>query len=244
MKCISKNKTINNLIEKLRLGVLTGNELKIFALITMTLDHIGLQLMDNYLPFRIIGRLAFPIFAFMVAEGCRYTRNRLKYLLMILVLGAVCQVFYTGVTGKWDMNIFITLSISILIIYALDFARESADYLSFTVPLLIICMALFVSKILPDMYKGSTFKIDYGFFGIMLPVTAYISKNRTTRLLFFGAGLLLLSFDLKHIQWWGLLALIPLALYNGKRGKHKIKYFFYTYYPMHLVAIYAISELL
>ena len=55
---------------------LTGNQLKLIALVTMTIDHIGMQLFPRVRLLRIIGRLAFPIFAYMIAEGCRYTRNR------------------------------------------------------------------------------------------------------------------------------------------------------------------------
>ena len=58
---------------------LSGNALKIIAAITMFIDHMGLMLFPKTLIFRYIGRLAFPIFAFMIAEGCRYTRNRLRY---------------------------------------------------------------------------------------------------------------------------------------------------------------------
>ena len=60
--------------------------LKMLALITMTCDHVGLQLFPDILIFRIIGRLAMPIYAFMIAEGCRHTRNRKKYLLLLWFL--------------------------------------------------------------------------------------------------------------------------------------------------------------
>ena len=60
---------------------LTGNQLKLLALITMTIDHIGMILFPHIPLFRIIGRLSMPIFAYMIAEGCRHTRNRKKYLL-------------------------------------------------------------------------------------------------------------------------------------------------------------------
>ena len=59
-------------------GFLNGNQLKIIALIAMTLDHIGKMLLPGFTILQIIGRLAFPIFAYMIAEGCRYTKNRKK----------------------------------------------------------------------------------------------------------------------------------------------------------------------
>ena len=54
---------------------LSGNQLKLIALITMTVDHMGLILFDQFILLRIVGRLAFPIFAWMIAEGCRHTRR-------------------------------------------------------------------------------------------------------------------------------------------------------------------------
>ena len=63
-------------IQTKKFSGLTGNQLKLIALFAMTCDHVGLQLLPNVLILRILGRLALPIFAYMIAEGCRYTRNR------------------------------------------------------------------------------------------------------------------------------------------------------------------------
>ena len=73
---------------------LTGNALKIIAAASMTLDHIGVILFPQVEILRILGRLALPIFAFMIAEGCKYTRNRRKYFGMVFGLGTVCLVVY------------------------------------------------------------------------------------------------------------------------------------------------------
>ena len=80
---------------------LSGNTLKIIALIAMTLDHLCLLVFPEMQWFRIIGRIAMPIFAYMIAEGCRYTKNKVKYFLMVFVLGVICQVVYFS-------NLFIT----------------------------------------------------------------------------------------------------------------------------------------
>ena len=74
-----------------KLSGLTGNQLKLFALLAMTCDHIGVQLFPRLLILRIIGRLALPIFAYMIAQGCRYTKNKKKYLMTIaaVAVGAV-----------------------------------------------------------------------------------------------------------------------------------------------------------
>ncbi len=244
MNTIIREKRTKILIDKIKQGFFSGNQLKIFALIVMTFDHVGAHILDNYIPFRIIGRLSFPIFAYMIAEGCHYTKHKLKYLLTIFSLGTVCQVFYTLHFGKWNMNIFMTFTLSILIIYALDFAKESRDYLVWCVPMVMVVFALFVTSVLPDVYQGTSFHIDYGFFGVMLPVMVSLSDKKLFKILLFTIGLCFLCIDLEPIQWWSILTVIPISLYTGKRGKLKIKYLFYVYYPAHLLVIYGISELI
>ena len=69
------------------LPLLSGNGLKLVAALTMLIDHVGMLLFPQVLLLRIIGRLAFPIYAFMIAEGCRYTKNKLRYFLMVFLLG-------------------------------------------------------------------------------------------------------------------------------------------------------------
>ena len=73
---------------------LTSNKIKLLALITMLFDHIGIILFPEVVFFRVIGRLSFPLFAFMISEGAKYTRNRLRYFLVILGSGLVCQIPY------------------------------------------------------------------------------------------------------------------------------------------------------
>ena len=74
---------------------LSGNALKIIALISMTVDHVGVMLFPNTEIFRIIGRIAMPIFAFMIAEGCYYSKHKLRYFSLVLSIGVICVlVFY------------------------------------------------------------------------------------------------------------------------------------------------------
>lgn len=77
-----------------RFAVLTGNQLKLIAAAAMLLDHAGILLFPHIRLFRILGRLAYPIFAYMIAEGCRYTRNKLWHFSMLFGLGAGCQLVY------------------------------------------------------------------------------------------------------------------------------------------------------
>lgn len=222
---------------------LTGNQLKIIALVTMTIDHIGLQLLPQFPLLRIIGRLAFPIFAFMIAEGCQYTRNRRKYLLSMVCLAALCQLVYLVAMGSVYMSVLVTFSLSILLIYAMDYGRERRGT-AWLVPLAAFTAIYFLSEVLPRVLRGTDYGIDYGLWGILLPVVVYLAKDRPRKLLMAALALCMIAIGSSPAQWWGLSAIPLLALYNGKRGKRKMKYLFYIYYPLHLVVIHGISIVL
>ena len=101
--------------------ILSGNTLKIIAAIAMLIDHIGMMFFPKAVIFRIIGRLAFPIFAFMIAESAKYTKNKLKHFMLMFSLALVCQVvYYLFDNGSLYMCILVTFSISTLLIYALQ----------------------------------------------------------------------------------------------------------------------------
>ena len=90
-------------------------------------------------------------------------------------------------------------------------------------------------------------KVDYGFFGVMLPVFANMFREPGQRLVLFTACLLALCIDMTDtfaVQYWSLLTVPMLALYNGKPGKYRMKWFFYIFYPVHLVLLYGISMIL
>ncbi len=223
---------------------LSGNQLKLLALVFMTLDHIGLSLLPQYPIFRILGRLSLPIFAYMIAEGCRYTRNRMRYLLSTAGLALVCQLVYFFAMGSLYQCILVTFSLSIVLIYALDwaFARNKATaWLALTAGFAGIT---FAAVVLPKLLSNTDYAIDYGIWGILLPVWIYLGKTKTQAFLLCTMGLVLLATNSAPIQWYALLALPLLALYTGKRGRYNMKYLFYIYYPAHLAIIYLFTLLL
>ncbi len=223
---------------------LSGNLLKIFACAVMLVDHMGLILFDNNIVCRIIGRLAFPIFAFFIAEGCFYTKNKLRYFLQIFILGVLCQLVYVIACGDWFFNILLTFSFSIALIFSIDLARRKEGFW-WLIPAAILGVSVFLSIFLPEIVKGSGFEFDYGFVGMIIPVLVYMVHGKWPKLLAMAVGLILLSIVTPwQIAWYSLLALIPLALYNGERGRLKMKYFFYIFYPLHLAVLYGISMLL
>lgn len=212
---------------------LTGNQLKILAMVAMTCDHVGLQLFPRLHWLRIIGRLALPIYAYMIAEGCRHTRNRKKYLLRLVSMAALCQVVYFVAMGSLYMCILVTFSLSVLLICAADRVREGASWEVFGAA---AARVFFLCTIAPDLLPGTDFAIDYGLMGVLLPV--FIYEGGTKGLVI---GLLLLALDSGGNQWWALAAVPLLMCYNGQRGKANIGKLFYWYYPVHLVVIYGLS---
>lgn len=233
---------MNQLTDKISRGVISGNALKMFALLCMTIDHIGAHILNDYTPFRIIGRLAFPIFAYMIAEGCKYTHNKLKYFLTIFIEGIILQIFIFLLSDSTHMNVLITFSLSIGLIYAFDYSLRSENNYNLVIPLMGIIFVMVICGELPEGFLSEYFHIDYGFFGVMLPVMVYIFDNRVLKLLMFTSGLVFLSISMAPIEWWSLISIIPLAFYSGERGKLKIKYLFHIYYPIHIVIILAIEE--
>ena len=242
----------------LKLRFLNGNMLKIIAAITMLVDHMGLLFFPNEEIFRIIGRFAFPIFAFMIAEGCRYTRNKARYFSMIFGLAFICQVVYYVFDGSLYMCVLVTFSLSILALFALDNFKYIAFESDASLLQKFLAGGLFIAVVAFIYFLNLFMQIDYGFWGCMLPVfagllhmpkncnIAFLQKldNNLTGVILLGLGLVPLMLEVGWVQPYSLMALVPLLLYSGKRGKLNMKYFFYIFYPLHLVLLEGIYLLL
>ena len=215
---------------------MTGNALKIIAAAAMLLDHVGLMFFPANALLRIIGRLAFPVFAFMIAEGCKYTRNRLRYFLQLFGLALGCQIVYFIADGSMYLSVLFTFSLAVLTIFALQYCKAKPGAL----PIL-----LFVTAVVAVYVLNQIFEIDYGFFGCMLPV--FVAAFHNTRydkpllsILMLALGLVLLWLALGGFQLYALAAVPLLLCYSGHRGKIKMKYFFYIFYPVHLALLQVI----
>lgn len=211
---------------------LTGNQLKILAMIAMTCDHVGLQLFPQAVWLRWIGRLALPIYAYMIAEGCRHTRNRKRYLLRLVSMAALCQAVYFFAMGSLYQCILVTFSLSVALIWLAELSENGRPWL------LLGGMAgvFFLCVVLPDLWKGTDFTIDYGLSGVLLPLFIYFGGTKGML-----AGMVILALNHGGNQWLSFAAVPLLLLYNGQRGTANIGKLFYWYYPLHLVAIYGIS---
>ena len=242
-----------------KIRFLSGSALKIIAAIAMVVDHVGLLFFPSQNIFRIIGRLSFPIFAFMISEGARYTKNKLRYFLLMFSLATVCQVvYYFFDNGSLYMCILVTFSLSVLLIYSLNWFKRCIFEKDGSIYLKIFSGSLFIGLSLAIYYLTTVLTIDYGFGGIMVPVLASLFDFRKidapsvlrkldtlfVRVICLTVGLIFLAFIGGPNQKYALLATPLLLLYSGSRGKYKLKYFFYIFYPLHLAVLEGIYMLL
>ena len=218
---------------------LTGNQLKLIAMITMTCDHVGVQIFPQCLWLRILGRLAMPIYAYMIAEGCRHTRDRKKYLLRLFGMGTLCQIVYFVAMKSLYQCILITFSLSVILIWLIDLAEQEKTAGARIRLFGAVAVVFFLCVVLPDLLPRADFEIDYGLPGVLLPVLIY---GGGTKGLLIGLALTALKYG--GVQWLAFLAVPLLLAYNGQRGKANIGKLFYWYYPLHLVAIYGIGLLI
>lgn len=223
-----------------------GSVIKIIAALTMLIDHAGLILFPGQYWMRIVGRIAFPLFAYCIAEGYRYTRYRLRYFLQIFLLGVGCQIVYYIAERDWYLGILLTFSLSIVL---MELARRcKAAFQSEDKKAAWLWGVAFFAAVLAVWGFTTVVTVDYGFVGVLLPVLAYLPEEVGLRKGLFIAGILALTVD-QYLpagyvgQFFGLLAVPFLCAYNGKPGKHRMKWFFYIFYPAHLALLYGIAAL-
>ena len=220
---------------------LTGNQLKLIAMVTMTVDHIGHILFPQILWLRLVGRLAMPIYAFFIAEGCRCTRSMPKYLRTMALMALLCQVV-TFLAGSFYQCILVTFSMSIGLILLLQKFRESKKPLWLLVFFISLAAVWFVTQTLPQLLSDTDFAVDYDCLGVILPVVIWLMPIKSLKLL-AAAGILVVMGSLNILQLFALAAIPFLALYNGQRGKLRMKWLFYWYYPLHIGILHLIAML-
>lgn len=233
--------------------ILNANTLKLLAAFFMLIDHFGLIFYPKVMWIRAVGRLSMPLFSFAISEGCRYTRNKVKHFFLLFALGAACQiVYYIFDPRTLYFGILITFSFSILLIYALQFAKTKLFDKECKVWKKCVCFLPFVALLAGVYLFCKVFMVDYGFYGVLMPVFASIFDFHRIpapekvqkldclplRILCLAIPLIFLEItyvgELKSIIWYAFLAIPLLLLYNGEKGKKNMKYFFYIFYPLHL----------
>lgn len=228
-------------MEESKIRFLNGNALKIIGLICMVIDHVGYMFFEDCALLRIIGRLSFPIFAFMIAEGCKYTKNKLRYFLSVFLLALTCQIAVFIFDGSTKIYSLMSLAISIPIIYLLQVFKKNL-FVKNKTKYIYGCLLIF--SVLSVCVLNKFIEIDYGFWGTMLAVFASLFKNEKGKednlylsLAFLGIGLIFLAMSTFVEQYYALLSLPLLCLYSGKRGNLNMKWFFYLFYPAHFVIL-------
>lgn len=210
--------------------------LKIIAIVTMVIDHVGYRFFPKYAIFRIIGRLSFPIFCFLVAEGFFHTRNRNKYLLRLSLFGIVSQLPYLMfsynrfVPKSGDsLNIFFELAAGVVCLMLVEEGKNRNKLLWLPIPIIFLL--------------AEALNFSYGAYGVALIVCLYVfrEKKYLQYLSLLVITLLYVYYTNANIQLYAVFACLFMAFYNGKKGRSLPKYFFYVFYPLHLLIIYAIS---
>ena len=220
--------------------LLSGSALKNIAVVSMVIDHCAYYLMDGntmaYDVMRCFGRIAFPVFAFLVAEGFANTRNRMRYFISLLLFAAVSEVPWYLLNGAdGTHNVMFTLALGVSALAVFERLREHR----------ILCCFF----ILLTAWLATWLGTDYEWRGVLLIVVSYlfgIIRSMNTPIILRRMMQLLFVFPLMmHYGIIGaLLACAVIFLYDGTRGfihGNVAKYGFYAFYPVHLITILIIN---
>ena len=234
--------------------IINNNTLKIIAMILMLLDHLWGTIIPGNQWMTLIGRMAFPIFAFLIVEGFFHTSDIKKYMKRLFIFGLISEIpfnlIYTGsIIFPFHQNVMFTLLLGLLIINEIDKLKNTKEIKKKIIPILKIFLFLLISII------GF---VDYGVTGVLTIVVFYLFRGFKLAwigqlislillyIVFFeGQSVILNIFNYEYflpLQSIGILSLIFIWLYNGEKGKNNklIKYLFYSFYPVHMLVIYLI----
>jgi len=209
-------------------------EIWLIAIITMTIDHIGVILYPDIELFRIIGRLAMPLFVYMLIQGFVYTKNLKNYLIRLIAIAIPSELVFDLIRSN----------------HLIDFGRQS---IIFT---LIACLILLiilknneisnfkkVISIIGMILLTNLCRMDYAVIAILLTTIFYTYNDEKKELLKTSiVAIVIYSLLTNWVQLYSLLALPLIMLYNNKQGI-KLKHLNYLYYPLHLIVLYSISLL-
>ena len=220
---------------------LSNFDLKLIAIITMTIDHIGVIFGTPFYNFlRAVGRISFPIFAFLLTEGYVHTKSFSKYFLRLLVLALISEIIYDYVFfGSFIClganNIFFTLALELLTLFLLDKSRcLIKKYFKDKVDLFIILPITYLLIVVIMGLIGEFLNFSYGMLGILVISFFYLFKD-SFPLVVISVSLSTLILG-EGMQYFSLFSLILIYFYNKKLGK-KCKMFFYLYYPLHILVL-------
>lgn len=220
---------------------LNAAQLKYIAIITMLIDHTAIILngqvdfiTQHYDIMRNIGRIAFPIFVFMLVEGFHKTKNIKRYLGKIFIFALISEIPYNlMITGEIFntnyQNIFFTLFLGLLMIIFMDKVKYKRMSILYTLAIFFIFSVLSV-----------LFNVSYSFNGMIAIAIFYIAYNKSIieKMIYYTTAF---YFEIDSVVH--LANLMLTFCYNGKRGKQN-KMFFYLFYPLHITALLLIKYMI
>lgn len=200
---------------------------------------------------RLIGRMAFPIYCFLLVEGFLYTRNVKKYGLRLLLFAFISEIpFDLALTGQiWDTsysNVYFTLVIALMAMWTLSYVEKFAEFWkekqwdTFMGTLVVAIGGVLVMAVCGG-FAEIVLKTDYGFAGVLAIVVMYLFRHM--RVVAFAAGIFVLTMFSSSTEIMALCMLFPFMRYDGTRGK-SLKYVFYVFYPAHLFILALICMLI
>ncbi len=238
---------------------INGGDLKLFAMITMLIDHFGaafllfyMNIGDNRLKYyelyniaRRIGRISFPIFIFLLVEGLYHTRNIWKYLLRLSLFCIISEIPFDLAFRRqffdWQhQNVFFTLLIGLAAIALIRSNYEhSGQTASSKKGLSIYCHYLINGIVIAAaMLLADFLKTDYGWAGVLAILVAY--WLRASDLQMWGVCVVLFLFS-SDLELYALFCIPLISHYNGKKG-HLPKWMPYLFYPVHLLILWVITS--
>jgi hypothetical protein len=212
---------------------MSGLILKVIALTTMIIDHYGAIFHSNIMIYRIIGRLAFPIYCFLLVEGYTHTSNFKKYAQRLIIFAFLSEIPFDlaiyGRVGFIHQNIFFTLFLGLIAMYLLDKRNTDKGFYN-------------ISVITGASILASILRTDYQFIGIIYIMSFYYTKNfpKNKRFIIMAVIMIITNLSAGWVQQFSVIALIIIYFYNNKPGfKNKVLQFsFYAAYPLHLLIFY------
>lgn len=216
---------------------MTAFDLRLAAVLAMTADHIGMVFFPGVLWWRVVGRLAWPMFAFLLVNGYRHTTNLKAYAGRLVLLAGLSQVPFFLVrrladSQFWGWNIFVTLTLGLAAVEG--WRRAGGKILGW--------LAVGAAAVAAQFMLA-----DYGAFGVLLVVGLYLTYGRPKLIFLMMAGLVGAFYwrDIAvgyPVQVFSLAAVPLIASYNGRPGFVRFKWWFYAFYPVHLTVIYILKS--
>lgn len=222
---------------------LSQEGLKLIACITMLLDHIGAAVIPQ-LGLRIIGRISFPIFCFLLAEGVYHTRNPKKYGLRLLIGALLAEIPFDLLFFAEPTLAHSSVMVTLLLGFCYGEAAKRVNKLGHKVLLLI-----------PFAFVAELLGADYGAHGVAMIAVFLLTRNMQDKLpvqilllgiicyLMGSSPVMIIDFSVP-IEMFALLAMVPIALYGGRKltGSAWAKWGFYLFYPVHLMVLWLIAN--